>query len=165
MFNGYEIWKADVEKCTKYRVTQMKGSACGRCMKMCPWNREDTIEARRLVDLSINIPSARRAIIESDDAEGNGNRNLIKRWWFDLEVIDGVAGLPRAGTNERDLSPGRDDKLGARQKLAMYPPKLQPQPGTTLREVIPVDRVAGMDEYLRAETAENARRRLSSKHD
>jgi len=70
-----------------------------------------------------------------------------------------------SGTNERDLSPGRDDKLGARQKLAMYPPRLQPQPGTTLKEVIPVDRVAGMDEYLRAETAENARRRLSSKHD
>lgn len=165
MFNGYEIWKADVEKCTKYRVTQMKGSACGRCMKMCPWNREDTVETRRLIELSINIPSARRAIIESDDAAGNGNRNLIKRWWFDLEVVDGVAGLPRAGTNERDLSPGRDDKLGARQKLAMYPPRLQPQPGTTLKEVIPVDRVAGMDEYLRAETAENARRRLSSKHD
>ncbi len=33
MFNGYEIWKADVEKCTRYRVTNMKGSACGRCMK------------------------------------------------------------------------------------------------------------------------------------
>jgi hypothetical protein len=27
---GYEIWKPDVEKCGKYRLTNMKGSACGR---------------------------------------------------------------------------------------------------------------------------------------
>ena len=38
MFNGYEIWKADVEKCTRYRMTNMAGSMCGRCMKTCPWN-------------------------------------------------------------------------------------------------------------------------------
>jgi ferredoxin len=41
MFNGYEIWKPDVENCGKYRLTNMKGSACGRCMKTCPYNRED----------------------------------------------------------------------------------------------------------------------------
>jgi ferredoxin len=160
MFNGYEIWKADVEKCTKYRVTQMKGSACGRCMKMCPWNREDTVEARRLVELSINVPQARPAIIAFDDELQNGKRNLIKRWWFDLEVVDGVAGAPRMGTNERDISPGRDDKLGARQKLAMFPPRLQPAPGTTLSETVPVDRNLGLEEYAGAETPAAARARL-----
>ena len=30
MFNGYEIWKADVEKCTRYRMTNLAGSMCGR---------------------------------------------------------------------------------------------------------------------------------------
>jgi reductive dehalogenase len=160
MFNGYEIWKADVEKCTKYRVTQMKGSACGRCMKMCPWNRDDTVAARELAALSIRHPEARPAIIAMDDVLQNGKRNLIKRWWFDLEVVDGIAGAPVAGTNERDLSPGRDDKLTAMQRLALFPPKLQPAPGTTLAEVVPVDRVAGMDEYRRAETPDAARRRL-----
>jgi reductive dehalogenase len=108
MFNGYEIWKADVEKCTRYRVTQTRGSACGRCMKMCPWNREDTVEARRLVDLSINVTGARPTIISMDDELQNGKRNLMKRWWFDLEVIDGVAVTPPGGTNERDLNIGRD---------------------------------------------------------
>ncbi|TNF79189.1 MAG: 4Fe-4S dicluster domain-containing protein, partial [Gammaproteobacteria bacterium] len=39
MFNGYEIWKPDVERCTRYRVTNPKGSACGRCMKTCPLNK------------------------------------------------------------------------------------------------------------------------------
>ena len=36
MFNGYEIWKPDVERCARYRITNQKGSACGRCMKTCP---------------------------------------------------------------------------------------------------------------------------------
>ena len=39
MFNGYEIWKPDVERCTRYRLTNAKGSACGRCMKTCPINK------------------------------------------------------------------------------------------------------------------------------
>ena len=161
MFNGYEIWKADVETCTKYRVTQMKGSACGRCMKMCPWNREDTIAARRLTELSISVPEARPAIIAIDDELQNGRRNLIKRWWFDLEVVDGVAGRPRAGTNERDINPGRHEKIAAKQRLAMFPPHLQPRQGTTLDEIVPVDRRRGLEEYAHAERPEEARERLS----
>lgn len=160
MFNGYEIWKADVEKCTKYRVTQMKGSACGRCMKMCPWNREDTVGARRLIELSIAVPAARPAIIAMDDVRENGRRNPVKRWWFDLEVVDGVAGPPVAGTNERDISPGRDDKLGRSQRLALFPPDLQPPGGTTLAHTVPVDRAAGIEAYARAETPGQARARL-----
>ena len=39
MFNGYEIWKPDVERCTRYRLINPKGSACGRCMKTCPLNK------------------------------------------------------------------------------------------------------------------------------
>jgi ferredoxin len=164
MFNGYEIWKADVEKCTKYRVTQMRGSACGRCMKMCPWNREDTVEARRLVDLSINVPEARPAIIAMDDVLQNGKRNLIKRWWFDLEVVDGVVTLP-AATNERDLSLGRDGKLGENQRLAMFPPRLQPPGGTTLNQVVPADRAAGMDAYVAAEAPADARVRVAQREE
>ena len=60
MFNGYEIWKPDVEKCGKYRLTNMKGSACGRCMKTCPYNREDLVESERLLWLSIDVPASRR---------------------------------------------------------------------------------------------------------
>ena len=159
MFNGYEIWKADVEKCTKYRVTQKRGSACGRCMKMCPWNREDTVQSRHLAELSINVPQARAAIIRMDDELQNGKRNLIKRWWFDLEVIDGVAQVPSSGTNERDLTLGRDSKLMEVQKLAMFPPSLQPPPGMKLSEVLPVDRVAGLAEYRKAESPAAARAR------
>jgi reductive dehalogenase len=157
MFNGYEIWKADVDKCTKYRVTQSRGSACGRCMKMCPWNREDTVEGRRLAQLSIDFPESRAAIIKMDDALQNGTRNLIKRWWFDLEIIDGVAVRPPGGTNERDLILDQDYRLGRNQKLAMFPPALQPPPSTTMNDMVPVDRPAGIRAYLAAQRPEDAR--------
>ena len=39
MFNGYETWKPDVERCTRYRLTNARGAACGRCMKTCPINK------------------------------------------------------------------------------------------------------------------------------
>ncbi len=159
MFNGYEIWKPDVEKCGKYRLTNMKGSACGRCMKTCPYNREDLVESERLLWLSIDEPSSRRQLIDHDDRSGGGQRNAVKRWWFDLEIIDGVAVRPPAGVNERDLDVERGDKLAAGQKLAFFPPQLQPSGGTTLQAVVPLDRQAGLAAYAAAESPQAARRR------
>jgi ferredoxin len=163
MFNGYEIWKPDVEKCGKYRLTNMKGSACGRCMKTCPYNREDLVEADRLLWLSIEVPASRRQLIDHDDASGGGVRNPVKRWWFDLEIIDGVVQVPAAGTHARDLSPGRDAKLAAAQKLAFFPPALQPAGGTTLATTVPLDRAAGLAAAAAAETPAAARRRRRGK--
>lgn len=159
MFNGYEIWKPDVEKCGKYRLTNMKGSACGRCMKTCPYNREDLVESERLLWLSIDVPASRRQLIEHDDRTGGGQRNAVKRWWFDLEIVGGVAVKPPAGVNERDLDPARTGKLAAVQKLAFFPPALQPAGGTTLKEVVPIDRPAGLAAYAAAESPLAARRR------
>ncbi len=159
MFNGYEIWKPDVEKCGKYRLTNMNGSACGRCMKTCPYNREDLVESERLLWLSINVPAARRQLIDYDDRIGGGERNPVKRWWFDLEITDGVAVAPIAGVNERDLDLDRKDKLAAGQKLAFFPPALQPAGGTTLQTVVPLDRQAGLAPYVAAESPLAARHR------
>jgi len=149
MFNGYEIWKPDVEKCGRYRLTNAKGSACGRCMKTCPYNREDLVESEKLLWLSIEVPGSRRALIDYDDATGGGERNPAKRWWFDLEIVDGVAVKP-AAANERDLDFGRAEKLAKAQKLAFFPPELQPRGGTTLKEVVPIDREAGLAAYAAA---------------
>jgi ferredoxin len=149
MFNGYEIWKPDVEKCGRYRLTNAKGSACGRCMKTCPYNREDLVESEKLLWLSIEVPQSRRALIEYDDASGGGARNAVKRWWLDLEIVDGVAVKP-AAANERDLDFGRGEKLAKAQKLAFFPPALQPKGGTTLKEVVPIDREAGLAAYAAA---------------
>ena len=128
MFNGYEIWKPDVETCVTYRVTNAKGSACGRCMKMCPFTLEGLLGHRLPLWLAIKLPFLRRRLALLDDRVGNGGRNPVKRWWFDLEWMDGVAVTPPAGTNERDLSlhhPISPDDV----KVALYPPELLPPPG------------------------------------
>ena len=158
MFNGYEMWKPDVDKCGRYRLSNSKGSACGRCMKTCPYNREDLVESERLLWLSIDVPQSRRALIEYDDQINAGARNLVKRWWFDLEIVDGVAVKP-AGANERDLDLGRAEKLAKGQKLAFFPPQLQPRGGTTLKTVVPIDRPRGLAAYASAESPLAAARR------
>jgi ferredoxin len=158
MFNGYEMWKPDVEKCGRYRLANDKGSACGRCMKTCPYNREDLVESERLLWLSIDVPQSRKALIDYDDAAGGGQRNLVKRWWFDLEIVGREVVKPQ-GTNERDLDLGRTEKLAKTQKLAFFPPELQPKGGTTLQEVVPIDRQAGLAAYAEAESPLRARQR------
>ena len=121
--------------------------------------REDLVESERLLWLSIDVPASRRQLIDDDDRIGAGVRNPVKRWWFDLEIVDGVAVAPIAGVNERDLDLTRQDKLAAVQKLAFFPPALQPAGGTTLQTVVPLDRQAGLTAYAAAELPIAARLR------
>ena len=160
LFNGYETWKADVEKCTRYRSTQVRGDACSRCLKVCPWNREDTVEAQQLLDLSIHEPAARKTIIEMDDWLRRGSRNPKKKWWFDLEIVDDATIAPVHAISTRDLNLNRESKHADRQRLAIYPPELQPgSDETTLEVVVPVDRKLGLKAYAAAESIKVARQR------
>lgn len=161
MYNGYEIWKPDVERCAKYRLTNLRGSACGRCMKTCPYNREDLEESRRLLWLAIDHPEQHQWLIAHDDEIGAGAINEVKRWWFDLEIIAGVAQRPPGGTNRRSLDPERGAKLAGAQKLAIFPPELHPPVGTPVTVAVPVDRAAGLRAAAAAEDPSEARRRRS----
>ncbi len=125
MFNGYETWKPDVEKCTKYRLGNLKGSACGRCMKTCPYNIEGVLSERIFLWAAIKLPFARRFIATLDDRVGNGSINPLKKWWWDLEWRGGKTTLPSKGTNARelDLNGGR---IADKQKIALYEPDMLP---------------------------------------
>jgi hypothetical protein len=46
------------------------------------------------------------------------------------------------------------------QKLALFPPQLQPKGGTTVSQTVPVDRLAGMKLYTEAESPAAARERV-----
>jgi reductive dehalogenase len=155
MFNGYEIWKPDVEKCTMYRVTNMKGSACGRCMKTCPYNTEGLLVHRFFLWLAMHVPATRGWIARLDDKVGNGARNPTKKWWFDVEMVDGVPVTPQ-GVNARDLDFGAV-KRAATQRLALYPPSMNPRPGQ--QEACPLDRTAALKAYTVAESPAAARQR------
>ncbi len=136
MFNGYEIWKPDVERCTRYRVTNQKGSACGRCMKTCPLNKVVTADGSLLHRVGtwlgvharwlkpIMVPIA----VLLDDSLGFGKRNLLKKWWLDLEIVDGVCVLPKA-TNQRDIDMKKDIS-GDKSPVGYYSANVMPPPNS-----------------------------------
>jgi len=166
MFNGYEIWKPDVERCTRYRVTNPKGAACGRCMKTCPINKvidaDGALLTRMASWLGVNamwlkpllVPIATRM----DDWLGHGKRNPAKKWWFDHELVEGVATAPKA-TNQRDIDPSRVVDP-ATQKLAYYHASMMPPPDDPSPQ--PVDRKAALAAAAVLETPAEAQRRVAA---
>ncbi len=161
MFNGYEMWKPDVERCARYRITNPKGSACGRCMKTCPFTNEGLLTHRIFLWLTIKAPPIRRWIPYLDDLVRNGSRNPVKKWWHDLEWLPrGVAVRPM-GVNQRDLNPKKGRKLAQTQEIAYYTADMMPAPDE--ENAVPIDRKAAlsaaqametpMDAMLRRQTA------------
>ena len=102
-------------------MTNAKGSSCGRCMKMCPWNKEGLLQHRLAMWAAIKLPWSRRFLIWLDDKMGYGTRGDVNRWWLDLETQkkDGQS-FHSDNANARDLSLGRDTSMG-NDKVATYP--------------------------------------------
>ena len=166
VFNGYEIWKPDVERCARYRVTNPKGSACGRCMKTCPINKVVDADGGWLTRaahwLGIHAQWLKPLLVPVatwlDDRVGNGRRNPAKKWWFDHEFVDGVAVSPKS-TNQRDIDLHKNvdpaHKTIAYYHASMMPPPDQPGP-------VEVDRKAALAAAALIETPEQARRRAAA---
>jgi len=143
MFNGYEIWKADVEKCTRYRMTNLGGAMCGRCMKACPWNLPGLVQEKPFRWAAIHMPVAAQWLAQLDDALGRGGINATKKWWWDI-TNDGTGRIVQAQeVNTRGLN--KHIRLKHEdQTLAAYPAPLAPLP---LPMPSPLDREAGIDAY------------------
>jgi reductive dehalogenase len=168
MFNGYEMWKPDVERCTRYRLTNARGAACGRCMKTCPINKvvdaDGALLTRVASWMGVNLLWLKPLMVPIatwfDDWIGNGRRNPAKKWWFDHEIVAGVAVTPRA-TNERDIDPARKvDPAAAMQKMAYYHANMMPPPNDPSPH--PVDRKAALAAKDLLETPAHARARQAA---
>ena len=159
MFNGYETWKPDIENCTKYRLGNLRGSACGRCMKTCPFNIEGVLAERAFLWAAIKLPFARSFIARLDDRLGNGSINPLKKWWWDLEWRNGRTQRPLKGTNARDLDMN-GARVAARQKVALYTPDLLP-PGDSVGVPVKLVRKDALTRAQQAESPDDARRRLA----
>lgn len=156
MFNGYEIWKSDSQKCTTYRITTPGGAMCGRCMKTCPWNLEGIFAERPFRWAAMNMPKAAPVLAKLDDALGNGEMNPAKKWWWDLEMEeDGGYRPTRHPVNARALQKDLDLKYED-QTLAVYPAHLAPHPWPY---PFPMDREAGIEAYQQMITAEEYQNR------
>jgi len=166
MFNGYEIWKPDVERCTRYRVTNPKGSACGRCMKTCPLNKvvdaDGSVMTRVASWLGVNAMWLKPLMVPIatflDDWLQNGKRNPAKKWWLDHELVNGIAVAPK-GTNEREIDPTRKVDPG-QQKMAVYHANMMPPPDEA--GPVSVDRKAAMAAVSLLETPRAARERSAA---
>ncbi len=158
MFNGYEIWKSDSQKCTNYRVTTPGGAMCGRCMKTCPWNLEGLFKEKPFRWAAMNIPAAAPVLAKLDDALGNGSLNPVKKWWWDLEAQpDGRFQPTDKPVNERTLQKDLHLKYED-QTLAVYPANLAPHP---YPYPFPMDREKGIEAYQAMITAESYKAKLA----
>ena len=151
MFNGYEIWKSDSQKCASYRITTKGGAMCGRCMKTCPWNLEGLFAEKPFRWAAMNLPQTAPWLAKLDDAVGNGGLNPIKKWWWDIELSEDGHYRPTAEpVNERGLQ--RDLQINYQdQTLAVYPANLAPHPWPF---PFPMDREKGIEAYQALITAD-----------
>ncbi len=96
MFNGYEKWPVDIKRCTGMRVGNQRGSGCGTCIKVCPWNKPYTPFHRTVGWAMRHSALARSLAIWGDDVLGYGKPDYSKKWWFDLEDVngDGILTIP-----------------------------------------------------------------------
>lgn len=167
MFNGYEMWKPDVERCTRYRVSNPNGSACGRCMKMCPFTNEGLLMHRALLWMAIHLPFTRRTLARLDDWIGHGKRNLVKKWWLDLEWVertgrsDSGAAVAPGGVNARDLNLKAADSAKRHPPIAYHHANMMPPPIT--HEPYPVNRRKALEAAELLETPTEAKRRRERK--
>jgi len=159
MFNGYEIWKSDSQKCTTYRITTEGGAMCGRCMKTCPWNLEGLFSEKPFRWAASNFSSAAPLLAKLDDRLGKGGLNDIKKWWWDLELNpeEGSYQPPAKPVNRRELQTDLDLKHED-QTLAVYPAHLVPWPWPY---PFPMDREAGIQAYQQLLSAGEYKSRLA----
>lgn len=94
MLRGYENWQFDAERCSKYRLSNPHGSACGACIKACPWNKPKGLIHDVVRWLIKYIPPLNGLILKMDEVFGYGKRDRKYKWWFDLEEVDGAIKVP-----------------------------------------------------------------------
>ena len=151
MFNGYEIWKSDSQKCATYRINTEGGAMCGRCMKTCPWNLEGLLAESVFRWTAMKLPGTAKTLARLDDFANRGSLNKVKKWWWDLELEDDGAYRPtKKPVNERELQ--KDLHLKYKdQTLAIYPAPLAPHP---YPYPFPMDREKGIEAYQAMITAD-----------
>jgi reductive dehalogenase len=159
MYNGYEIWKSDAEKCARYRITNAGGGMCGRCMKTCPWNLEGLFAEQGARWLAMNFPGSASWLARLDDGLSRGGINPVKKWWWDIE-LDRTSGryVRAAQTHARGLQ--TELKLRYEdQTLAVYPADTMPPPYPVPH---PVNREEGIRRYRALLTPAQYRARLAT---
>jgi len=94
VYNDYETYEMDVQACTRMRVGNPAGASCGRCIKVCPWNKPYQ-GIHKTVEWVLERSSlAHRFSVWMDDLLGYGRQHVEDKWWYDLEEVEGIFQVP-----------------------------------------------------------------------
>tara|TARA_R110002096_G_scaffold46032_8_gene123113 strand:- start:18187 stop:19569 length:1383 start_codon:yes stop_codon:yes gene_type:complete len=128
-------------------------------MKTCPWNLEGLFSEAPFRWAAMKIPAAAPMLAKLDDMVGNGERNTVKKWWWDLEIQQDEGYRPTTnGSHVRDLQ--KNLKIDyVDQTLAVFPADQAPHPYPF---PFPVDREKGIQAYEKMVSADEHRARVAA---
>ena len=86
VYNGYEKYPFSAERCARFRLTNPHGSFCGRCIKVCPWNKPKGWTHDVVRWMIQHTPFLNNAIIRADDLLGYGRAHPDEQWWLDVQA-------------------------------------------------------------------------------
>ncbi len=95
VMNGYENWRFDAERCARYRISNQGGSSCGRCIRVCPWNKPEGRSRDITRWLVRHAPPLDGLLVKLDGLRRHGKSEARHKWWLDLEEVDGALRVPR----------------------------------------------------------------------
>jgi hypothetical protein len=137
-------------------MTNQGGAACGRCMKMCPYNNEGLLKHRVLLWVATRFPASRAWLAKLDDKIGHGAINPVKHWWAEIEMIGGKAVVPKH-VNRRGVAADLGFVKKPGHRVSYVNADMLPPPNW--REAYPVDRKAALAAAAQLETPAEARAR------
>ncbi len=112
IYNNYETYGLDVEACTRMRVGNPAGASCGRCIKVCPWNKPYEGIHKAIEWVLERSSLTHRFSVWMDDLLGYGKQNIEDKWWYDLEEIEGIFHVPEKVGAVLKQSPLAENRRG-----------------------------------------------------
>jgi ferredoxin len=105
--NGYEKWENDVEKCTRGRVGNTKGS--GWAVRSSLEQALHAVSPAGAVDYEEHSLGKALCCL-GDDLLGHGQPKKENQWWLDLEEVDGKRPSRARQGSEETTSPGEEPR-------------------------------------------------------
>ena len=89
MYNGYQTWKLDADRCGRFFICNPNGHGCNTCVKICPWTRPDTWN-HNLVRNAVEKSSIARSVALAADRFLKDRRKAhpAQKWWYDINKSD-----------------------------------------------------------------------------
>jgi len=88
MYNGYETWKLNTQRCASFNFTNKKGTMCNACVKSCPWSNPSTWPHDLVRGLVMKVPFTRKFAIKAARLLAMNKPIPEEKWWFDMEYAD-----------------------------------------------------------------------------